>query len=110
MRNTSIAAWIGITACVLLVLASTVAMARQGTPETGPQAGPASEAASVSGNTGQAAANDIASQEEGAALPGKGGAAASGLTGVMAVTLIIWVGLFAYVYRLDRKVRRLEGS
>jgi len=26
----------------------------------------------------------------------------------MVVTLIIWVGLFGYVYRVDRKVRRLE--
>jgi CcmD family protein len=26
----------------------------------------------------------------------------------MVVTLIIWVGLFSYVYWVDRKVRRLE--
>lgn len=32
------------------------------------------------------------------------------LLGIMVVTLIIWVGLFGYVYRLDRKVRRLEDS
>jgi CcmD family protein len=32
----------------------------------------------------------------------------SDLMGIMAVTLMIWVGLFAYVYRLDRKVSRLE--
>ncbi|MCG6964853.1 MAG: CcmD family protein [Acidobacteria bacterium] len=30
------------------------------------------------------------------------------LLGIMLVTLIIWAGLFAYVYRVDRKVRRLE--
>jgi len=30
------------------------------------------------------------------------------LMGIMVVTLMIWVGLFAYVYRLDRKVSRLE--
>jgi len=30
------------------------------------------------------------------------------LMGILAVTLMIWVGLFAYVYRLDRKVSRLE--
>jgi CcmD family protein len=30
------------------------------------------------------------------------------LVGFMLVTLIIWVGLFGYVYRVDRKVRRLE--
>jgi len=30
------------------------------------------------------------------------------LLGIMLVTLIIWVGLFSYVYRLDRKVRRLQ--
>jgi CcmD family protein len=30
------------------------------------------------------------------------------LMGIMLVTLMIWVGLFAYVYRLDRKVSRLE--
>jgi CcmD family protein len=34
----------------------------------------------------------------------------SDLLGIMLVTLIIWVGLFAYVYRVDRKVRRLEDS
>jgi CcmD family protein len=28
--------------------------------------------------------------------------------GIMVVTLMIWVGLFSYVYRLDRKVSRLE--
>ena len=27
---------------------------------------------------------------------------------VMAVTIIIWVGLFVYLLRLDRKVKRLE--
>ena len=32
------------------------------------------------------------------------------LLGIMVVTLIIWVGLFGYVYRVDRKVRRLEDS
>lgn len=30
------------------------------------------------------------------------------LLGVMLVTLIIWVALFGYVYRVDRKVRHLE--
>lgn len=34
----------------------------------------------------------------------------SGLAGLGLVTLIIWVGLFAYVYRVDLKVRRLEDS
>jgi CcmD family protein len=28
--------------------------------------------------------------------------------GIMVVTMIIWIGLFAYVYRLDRRVGRLE--
>ena len=32
----------------------------------------------------------------------------SDLVGIMVVTMIIWVGLFAYVYRLDRRVGRLE--
>jgi CcmD family protein len=32
----------------------------------------------------------------------------SDLMGIMVVTLMIWVGLFTYVYRLDRKVSRLE--
>ncbi len=32
----------------------------------------------------------------------------SDLGGIMLVTLIIWAGLFLYVFRLDRKVRRLE--
>jgi CcmD family protein len=32
----------------------------------------------------------------------------SDLAGIMLVTMIIWIGLFAYVYRLDRKVGRLE--
>lgn len=30
------------------------------------------------------------------------------LLGIMLVSLIIWVGLFSYVYRVDLKVRRLE--
>jgi CcmD family protein len=30
------------------------------------------------------------------------------LLGIMLVTLIIWVGLFGYIYRVDRRVRRLE--
>jgi len=32
------------------------------------------------------------------------------LTGIMLVTLIIWIGLFGYIYRVDRKVRHLEDS
>ncbi|HSO24291.1 MAG: CcmD family protein [Acidobacteria bacterium] len=32
----------------------------------------------------------------------------SDLMGIAVVTLMIWVGLFGYVYRLDRKVSRLE--
>ena len=32
------------------------------------------------------------------------------LLGIMLVTLIIWIGLFGYIYRVDRKVRRLEDS
>jgi CcmD family protein len=32
------------------------------------------------------------------------------LLGIMLVTLIIWVGLFGYIYSVDRKVRRLEDS
>ena len=32
----------------------------------------------------------------------------SGLLAVMLVTLLIWFGLFAFVVRLDRRVRRLE--
>ena len=32
----------------------------------------------------------------------------SDLTGIMVVNMIIWIGLFAVVYRLDRKVSRLE--
>ncbi len=37
------------------------------------------------------------------------GGGSSGLMAVMGVTLIIWLGLFLYVFGLDRKVRRLEG-
>jgi len=32
----------------------------------------------------------------------------SDLMGIAVVTLMIWVGLFGYVFRLDRKVSRLE--
>jgi CcmD family protein len=32
----------------------------------------------------------------------------SDLMGIAVVTLMIWVGLFGYTYRLDRKVSRLE--
>jgi CcmD family protein len=32
----------------------------------------------------------------------------SDLMGIAVVTLMIWVGLFGYMYRLDRKVSRLE--
>ena len=32
----------------------------------------------------------------------------SDLAGIMLVTMIIWIGLFGYVYRLDRKVSHLE--
>jgi len=38
------------------------------------------------------------------------GGTVSDLTGIMVVNLIIWVGLFAYVYLVDRKLRRLEDS
>ena len=32
------------------------------------------------------------------------------LFAIMLVNLIIWVGVFAYIFRLDRKVRRMEDS
>lgn len=32
----------------------------------------------------------------------------SDLMGIALVTLIIWGGLFGYVFRLDRKIARLE--
>ena len=30
------------------------------------------------------------------------------LTGIMLVTMVIWVALFGYLYRIDRRARRLE--
>jgi CcmD family protein len=33
-----------------------------------------------------------------------------GLLGVMVITLIVWLGLFAYVYSVDRRLRGLERS
>ena len=33
-----------------------------------------------------------------------------GIEWVMVVNLIIWTGLFLYLWRLDRKVRALESS
>jgi CcmD family protein len=35
---------------------------------------------------------------------------ATGLTGVMVISLIVWVGLFIYVFRVDRRVHRMEVS
>ena len=32
----------------------------------------------------------------------------SGLVSVMAVTLVTWIGLYAYLFAVDRSVRRLE--
>ena len=29
---------------------------------------------------------------------------------VLAVTLVIWVGLFLYIFALDRRVKRLEDK
>ena len=29
---------------------------------------------------------------------------------VMAVTLVIWLGLFAYLFALDRRVKRIEDK
>jgi CcmD family protein len=28
----------------------------------------------------------------------------------LAVTLVVWIGLFVFLYRLDRRVRKLEGK
>lgn len=33
-----------------------------------------------------------------------------GLTGVMVISLIVWAGLFIYVFRVDRRVHRMEVS
>jgi CcmD family protein len=33
-----------------------------------------------------------------------------GLRGVMIITMIVWIGLFLYVFWVDRKVARLEAS
>jgi|GEM_PF-3818586 len=43
-------------------------------------------------------------------VPGSEPAAAParGLMGVLAVTMVVWVGLFLYVFMLDRRLRRLE--
>ena len=43
-------------------------------------------------------------------VPGmaEGGDPARGLKGVLAVTMVVWVGLFLYVFMLDRRLRRLE--
>ena len=43
-------------------------------------------------------------------LPGSAQASdpARGLKGVLAVTMVVWVGLFLYVFMLDRRLRRLE--
>jgi CcmD family protein len=37
-------------------------------------------------------------------------APARGLKGVLAVTMVVWVGLFLYVFMLDRRLRRMEES
>lgn len=34
--------------------------------------------------------------------------AARGLKAVLAVTMVVWMGLFLYVFRLDRRLRQLE--
>ncbi len=28
----------------------------------------------------------------------------------LAVTLVVWIGLFVFLYRLDRRVKKLEGK
>lgn len=28
----------------------------------------------------------------------------------LAVTLLVWVGLFIFVYRLDKRIKKLEGK
>jgi CcmD family protein len=33
----------------------------------------------------------------------------SELTAVLLVTLIVWIGLFLYLWKVDRAVRRLEN-
>jgi CcmD family protein len=33
-----------------------------------------------------------------------------GLLGVMVITLIVWLGLFAYVYSVDRRLKGLEKT
>ncbi len=32
----------------------------------------------------------------------------SGLTGLALVTMIIWLGLFGYIYSVDRKAARID--
>ncbi len=34
----------------------------------------------------------------------------SGLTGLALVTMIIWVGLFGYVFSVDRKIGSLDNE
>ncbi len=34
----------------------------------------------------------------------------SDLAGIALVTSIIWIGLFAYLFSIDRKVRKLEDE
>ncbi len=99
----------GVLAVVCLVTAGVMAQEMPTDQGTAPTAETAASA-QASAPTGQAAANDINSQKGEGGPSQESAGTSSGLTGVMAVTLIIWIGLFASVYRLDRKVRRLEVS
>jgi CcmD family protein len=99
----------GVLAVVCLMTAGVMAQETPADQGTAPAADTAASAQS-SAPTGQAAAKDINSQKGEGGSSQRPAGTSSGLAGVMAVTLIIWIGLFASVYRLDRKVRRLEVS
>ena len=66
-------------------------------------------APAASGTVGEPVPAPPSSGNAPAAPDVSNGGGNSGLVAVMGVTLIIWLGLFLYVFALDRKVRRLEG-
>jgi CcmD family protein len=91
---------------ILLILISLVAIWQSTTP--GRSAGPFSHAPFVSASlnaqeTAKPGADTAPVQDKPADAPGV-------LWQVMSVTMVIWLGLALFLYRIDRRVAKLEKS
>lgn len=88
----------------LIAAAVTVALIAPAVPVTAQQPEPSPTVSAAGAESGM----NPSYTDDGGGVETESERTQSGLLAVMLVTLLIWFGLFAFMVRLDRRVRRLE--